>query len=411
MPAARPGAAPRLPRATASALTRELLGPAPDGAALCARLGRDLGLAPEPARRLLYEVVRRVNRDLFPPISMLELILTERCPLRCDYCFEGRWVDRRDMSPEVGRAALDLLFDYSADAGEVWITHFGGEPTLRFALLCELTEYAKRCAAARGQAAHFSLTSNGIGLTPAMAESLAHQGIRVLLSLDGLAETHDRHRVDARGRGTFARVARALRILKATQGWVGAKMTVMPEAAARLVADVQGLHALGVNQFVIGHATGVAWPEASIDAYVAAWRALRDWYAGADRDLLRIDDFEAPGDGAGGGVFGCRAGRVSVAVGADGQISACAKLLARDHRRLVTPLGDVRFGLTHLANRGALVDCDGLRARSAALGVADRYRGCFASNHEATGDPFDPDLAELRFEERVRGALASPALA
>ena len=47
-----------------------------------------------------------------PAISQLELILTQHCNLKCDYCFVGEQSERM-MSEKTGRQTIDFLLDAS----------------------------------------------------------------------------------------------------------------------------------------------------------------------------------------------------------------------------------------------------------------------------------------------------------
>jgi uncharacterized protein len=368
----------------------------PETAVLEERLARRYGLTSAQARSLIYQVTLHLNRHLFPPVTQLELIHTEGCNLACTYCFEKDMLGVRRMTPDILTAALDLFFDYAGESPELRITHFGGEPTLNFPAIRAATEYAEQKAAARGQAIRFDLTSNGVHLTDEMAEYFARHRIWVLLSVDGLAAAHDRFRRDRGGRGTFARVMRTLERLRRTQGWVGVKMTVMPENAARLLPDVQGLHALGVNQFVIGHATGVRWPVEAMQAYSEQLAAVFRWYTASPRDALRIAEFEQ--SAADTPYFGCQAARTSITAAVTGEISPCAKVLALDNRTLLAKLGDVHHGLTHLRTRAELVSCTALRTACERQGIAEAFHGgCFATNYTDSGDLFVPSAQEHAF--------------
>jgi uncharacterized protein len=173
-------------------------------------------------------------------------------------------------------------------------------------------------------------------------------------------------------------------------------MTVMPDNAGRLFEDVTGLYALGVNQFVIGHATGVDWPVERMQTYTDELARVLRWYEETPRDDLRIAEFEQA-DGA-EAYFGCQAGRISITVAVNGEISPCAKVLALDNRNLLAKLGDVRYGLTHLKNRSDLVGCGSLKAACEREGIAADFRGgCFAANYEDTGNLFVPSLRQHQF--------------
>jgi uncharacterized protein len=133
---------------------------------------------------------------------------------------------------------------------------------------------------------------------------------------------------------------------------------------------------------------------------------LADWYQANKAPDLKIDDFDKADDGQ--AFFGCQAGRNTIAVTVDGQISSCSKILALDNKKLIAKLGDVRYGMTHLRNRSELVSCETLTKGCREQGIADEYRGgCFASNYSANQNLFAPNLQDHHFSILTRSVCAS----
>jgi uncharacterized protein len=146
------------------------------------------------------------------PMSFITswLHLTDRCNLRCDYCYLPHV--REDMSLETGRAAIDATFRSAVANGfkQVKLKYAGGEPLLRFPLIVELHRYAQSLAEAYGLTVEGVVLSNGALLNTEMVETLKSLGLRLMISLDGLGAHHDSHRRYAGGRGSFADVAEAV---------------------------------------------------------------------------------------------------------------------------------------------------------------------------------------------------------
>lgn len=356
--------------------------------ALCSR---------EDARDVIYDAAAQINAALFPPLTQMELVLTEGCNLACTYCFEKEMIGYRNMPFEVAKNAVDLLFLYSRNEPNIDIAYFGGEPTLRFETIKAVTEYARNRSDAAGKRIGLNITTNGVLLTDEIASYCAEQDIRILLSIDGLEVAHDRYRRDRQGRGTFTRVMEGMRILKRYQPWIGIKMTIMPENIEHLVDDVRLLHEMGVNQFIIGHVTGVDWPDNQILAYAQAMGNLDCWYRREKDQDLRIDDLEYMDSKS--AYFGCQAGRSSISVSVDGQVSPCSKMLALNNRNLLGRLGDVWCGLTNLKNRADLVGCERLKGACKDKGIASDYQGgCFVSNYYETGDLLFPSMKEYQLQ-------------
>jgi uncharacterized protein len=383
-----------------AALTDELrtafLADTPDIPALARSLAARLGSERE-ASALIYETAASLNARFFPPLSHLELVHTEGCNLACTYCFEKDMLGKVKMPFEIAQRAIDLLFDYSQNIEQLEITHFGGEPTLNFEGVRLATEYAESKAIETGKRIEWDMTSNGVLLDDEMVDYFAAHRIRVLLSLDGMRASNDRFRLDRRGRGTFDRAVAGLRLLKTRQPYIGVKLTVMPVNAATLFEDVMGLYGLGANHFIIGHATGVEWPEDCVEHFHQELAKLFEWYRANPKEDLRIEEF-AEGQSSEKAFFGCRAGRTSIAVAVDGQISPCSKILGFGRNRMVGKLGDVWHGITHFRTRHSLASCKPLIASAKAEGIADEFQGgCFAVNFGERGDLYKPSRVEHRF--------------
>jgi uncharacterized protein len=157
--------------------------------------------------------------------SRLEILLlevTEQCNLRCGYCVYNEPVTdkrdhgRKDMSLETAYKAIDYLNAHSYNREDVTIGFYGGEPLLRFPFLKSVLEYAKFVI--KDRELYFTLTTNGVMLTPEIAGFLADNNMRVLLSIDGPQEIHDLYRVDVGGKGTFSRAVQGLNNLAEAYG-------------------------------------------------------------------------------------------------------------------------------------------------------------------------------------------------
>ena len=145
--------------------------------------------------------------DLSPQVLSAWLHLTDRCNLRCSYCYLPHV--KEDMSSETGRAAIDAIFR-SAIANkfqQVKLKYAGGEALLRFPLILELHSYAKQLAELHGLFLEEVVLSNGTLLTDEMAKTLKSLDIRLMISMDGKGHYHDSQRPYAGGRGSFQDVS------------------------------------------------------------------------------------------------------------------------------------------------------------------------------------------------------------
>lgn len=143
--------------------------------------------------------------------EFLVLALTERCNLRCVYCYAAASATGADMDPDIAALALDRL---GPPPGRRQTVEFsGGEPLLRFELLKELV--LTRASAQR----RFALQTNGVALTEDKLAFLVDNGVGLGVSLDGPPETNRQTRGDAGG------AMRALRLID--EAGVGVNVTVV----------------------------------------------------------------------------------------------------------------------------------------------------------------------------------------
>jgi radical SAM protein with 4Fe4S-binding SPASM domain len=145
------------------------------------------------------------------PTTCLDLELTRRCNLRCDYCFVGwsrGWSG--DMSPETAREIV------AQGAGRFAMLHLtGGEPFVWGPLL-QLVDQAIDLGYGE-----VLINTNGTLLDAERIEALGKRRshVRISVSLDGTEPLHDR----ARGAGTFQVADRAVAALLAA----GVPTTIM----------------------------------------------------------------------------------------------------------------------------------------------------------------------------------------
>ncbi len=264
---------------------------------------------------------------------------TWACDLRCAHCLvDGGPNELRELD---AAEALDLV-DRIADLGASALTLSGGEPLLR-------PDWADVAARATGRGLVFRLSTNGNLLRD---DAVAHlEGIgaqRVVMSLDGLRDTHDRIRRPAHGgsRSPFDRVMKALARLAPSAVGASIITSVMRPNLSELPAIQQQLADRGVEQWTIqlAHPTGRAGARPQLDgepllldppdleALFGVLLPLVEHptlppivfnsigYLGEEEPRLR------PSGRAGGYPFwrGCQCGITSVGIEPDGGVKGCA---------------------------------------------------------------------------------------
>jgi len=161
----------------------------------------------------------------------LELIITTRCNLACNYCHirEGGGYygfPPMDMSDDVWKRALEFSFDYiernvieeGSDCINLELYYLGGEPLLNFDAIRESFLYAEELAesASKKNGIKFTIDSaistNGVLLNEHNVKFLAEKGFEISITVDGLH--HDVHRVYPNGRGTLSDILQKFDIFR-----------------------------------------------------------------------------------------------------------------------------------------------------------------------------------------------------
>ena len=115
------------------------------------------------------------------------LHLTDRCNLRCAYCYVPHRAT--EMSLETGMAAIDATVRSAVahQYQEVKLKYAGGEPLLRFDLIRHLHQYAQQLTTRYGLELDGVVLSNGTLLTAEMVREMQALGLRLMISLDGVS--------------------------------------------------------------------------------------------------------------------------------------------------------------------------------------------------------------------------------
>lgn len=134
------------------------------------------------------------------------LHITNACNLDCPYCYVRKSNAR--MSDEIGRKAIKATFQAAENNRfrAVKLKYAGGEAALHFKLVQDLHAYAQTLAYEQQLDLRAVVLSNGTVWTPAMAQWLIDSGVKLMISLDGVGQSHDAQRPTRGGKGSFARI-------------------------------------------------------------------------------------------------------------------------------------------------------------------------------------------------------------
>jgi len=167
------------------------------------------------------------------------LLMTNRCNLRCVYCYANAGAEPRrlEMDWATAKAVIDFVLANAsrAEAETPSLTfHGGGEPTVHWDLLVRAVEYAKE----RDARTRFSMSSNGVW-SDDQRQFICRNFANVSLSMDGAEVVQNRQRPRTNGTGSFSAVMKSIQALDAAGIDYGIRMTVLEESVGQLAASVR----------------------------------------------------------------------------------------------------------------------------------------------------------------------------
>lgn len=152
-------------------------------------------------------------------IEELIIQVTQKCNLRCGYCFygENNYTNRThthlDMSFETAKKAIDYALTHSRGINtSLSVAFYGGEPLINFDLIKQCISYIENKT--ENKKMRYSMTTNGTLLTDEIIEYLMEKDFKLLISLDGIKETHDMNRKFVNGQGSYDTVMSNIKHIK-----------------------------------------------------------------------------------------------------------------------------------------------------------------------------------------------------
>jgi uncharacterized protein len=134
----------------------------------------------------------------------------ERLQSQVPYCYVAKSSEK--MDEPVGMASVEAVVRSAVinRFSAVKLKYAGGEASVNHRLMVKLHARAKELAAENDLRLYPTLLSNGVGVPSALVETLKAEGIKVMISLDGVGAQHDIQRPFASGKPSFHLVERTI---------------------------------------------------------------------------------------------------------------------------------------------------------------------------------------------------------
>ena len=248
----------------------------------------------------------------YPEISILYLLLTGRCNLRCKYCFvETPHIPTSFKSAMMTKETAILGIDTYAKAlasnpENKLLTrnvyYYGGEPILNWDTLVSSAEYMLNLKE-KGilpETLVLNMVTNGTLITKEMAHTLARLGIQVSVSLDGPQEITEKNRGKPNGGSkTYDSIIAGIKNLQYAGITVGISCTIsdnedsLPEIVRWFNSEL-GVSSLGFNVLMGNEAEiGVTkeYFKKAAHGMLAAYEVARELNVYEDRVTRKVRAF------------------------------------------------------------------------------------------------------------------------
>ena len=173
------------------------------------------------------------------------LLMTNRCNLRCVYCYANAGAESRtaEMEWQTAKAVIDTVLA-NAEAATAGVSegaeppsvtfHGGGEPTVHWELMVRCVKYALE----KNARTRFSMSTNGVW-NAEQRQFICRHFQNVSLSMDGLPAVQNAQRPTCGGGESFASVMASVEAMDASGVDYGIRMTVLENSVDQLPESVR----------------------------------------------------------------------------------------------------------------------------------------------------------------------------
>ena len=353
-------------------------------------------------------------------VKSMCLHVAHDCNLRCKYCFAATgdfcMGERKLLSYEVGKKALDWLVEKSGKRVHLEVDFFGGEPLMNFDVMKRLVEYGRSIEEAKNKKFKFTTTTNCVLMTEEIMDFFNKEMGNVVISMDGRPEVHDRMRPTINGKGSYAIIAEKAKEFAKRRGhqeyYVRGTFTGYNKDFAEdvlFLAD-EGFEQLSIEPVVTDPACEYALREEDLPQLRQEYERLAVAYMDRRANGKWFNFFHFNVDLAGGPCLrkrltGCGAGNEYIAVTPDGDIYPCHQFVGREGYRMGSVLdGSFNSELQKKFANNHVLTKEKCRDRWARFYCSG---GCAANAEAFHGDISKPYDMECQLErKRLECAMA-----
>jgi uncharacterized protein len=239
--------------------------------------------------------------------------LTDRCNLRCPYCYQKRR-DRTLSFSDIKKALEFLQANFQRSC---YIGFYGGEPLLASDTIRKTLSFIESHDILKRKEFRYSISTNGSILTEEMMSVLSTHRFRINLSYDGTAqETTRPSRINAQILENLDRLVR----LPGIEFYTNSVFT--PDTAAELFRSARFLIDRGVKNCHLTTSFDGNWDPASLDQIRKELRKLLGYLQAYYRryGAIPVENFQSRPVRR---LLWCSAGQDRLSLNADGKVWGC----------------------------------------------------------------------------------------
>lgn len=280
------------------------------------------------------------------------IITTDHCNLKCQYCYVNSINNPLIMTREVVDAmtcrAKSLLGDMSFE--KIIFVLFGGEPLL---VWDEITKYLMdeliRLESEFPGRVEIPVTTNGTIFTDEMAEYLKYPFIGYNVSVDWSEDSHNTTRPFKNDFSSYRSVLRSISLIKKIRGTVPLKATISPANIKYLPQVINWLESVELKELSLSIVRDNIWEDQDALDFKKYLSELADIYKNRIDDGFILDIFHRGIVFDGESVrnsYPCSAGKDSFSISSHGDIYPCQRFY--NNKKYL--LGNIVTGVEHKKN-------------------------------------------------------------
>jgi len=271
--------------------------------------------------------------------------LSNTCNMKCDYCyvFENKSNYKPlIMSKDIAFKAIDMS---SLNASRVGIIFFGGEPLLHREIIEDVIKYSKEKLGSCNY--FFKMTTNGLLLDESFIDFSVKENIFIAISIDGTKNSHDKHRKDSSGLGTYDVVIENAKQLLKKKPYSPVLMTINPDTVDEYCLGVKSLFEIGFSYIICSLNYSADWTDDDMKKLSHQYELMADFYYEHMilEDKFYLSPFEVKiSSHVNNKTYRherCELGKRQISIGPDGKLYPCVQFVG-DPKYII---GNIDYGI------------------------------------------------------------------